>query len=173
MLSLSYSCFKGSSINYVITFGGLGRHGGQPLNILLCTLQIIVLIYAIMIIVIRDGHAPKFSDVHWCESMRISAYVCKYSRIYAHYPHHSAFAATAWPSLIVMSALLIRLLLCCLTRLIIVMHALLTTLLISEFYICSYDGGACSSNHFVKYEIWYVEYRNNDDLKIQNLIYEM
>ena len=34
----------------------------------------------------------------------ISAYICEYSHLrdYAHYPHHSAFAATAWPSLVTM-----------------------------------------------------------------------
>ena len=31
-------------------------------------------------------------------SVRISAYNCEHMRIFAHYPHHSAFAASAWQS---------------------------------------------------------------------------
>ena len=33
-----------------------------------------------------------------CASVRISAYNCEHMRIFAHYPHHSAFAASAWQS---------------------------------------------------------------------------
>ena len=44
----------------------------------------------------RDGHAPLFSNAHQCESMRITAYI----RAYICANIYSAFAATAWPSLI-------------------------------------------------------------------------
>ena len=33
-----------------------------------------------------------------CASVRISAYNCEHMRIFAHYPHNSAFAASAWQS---------------------------------------------------------------------------
>ena len=55
---------------------------------------------------IGDGHAPLISDAHRCELMRISAFphifahICAYMHKYAHNPHRSAFAATAWPPLI-------------------------------------------------------------------------
>ena len=49
-----------------------------------------------------DGHPPLFLDAHRCESIRKSAFPHIFAIIcaYANNPHHSAFAATAWPSLL-------------------------------------------------------------------------
>ena len=38
-------------------------------------------------------------DAHRCKSMRIGACANIRAYIYAHYPHHPTFPATAWPSL--------------------------------------------------------------------------